>query len=244
MPVTDPVLPLYAAEIERTCLPLEQATQLPGQAFTDHEVFEWERANFFRRGWICAGHVDQVRERGALPDRRGGRRERDRDRRRRRPPARVPEHLPASRRAPAHAPEGRTRRLQCPYHAWTLRLRRRAASNAPFTDGLEDFDPALLRPAPRAARRGRGIGPARPLRRRAAAAGAHRRPGRLARRLPPARAAPGGPDRLRGRRELEGDRRELQRVPALPGRAPGAQPALALSVRRDDQGAGRGAAAR
>ena len=31
MPVTNPALPLYAAEIERTCLPLEQATMLPGR---------------------------------------------------------------------------------------------------------------------------------------------------------------------------------------------------------------------
>ena len=53
MPVTEPGLPLYAADVERTCLPLEQASQLPGVAFTDHDVLEWERANFFRKGWIC-----------------------------------------------------------------------------------------------------------------------------------------------------------------------------------------------
>ena len=78
MTVTNPGLPLYAAEIERTCLPLEQATMLPGAAFTDHAVLEWERANFFRRGWICAGHVEQVRERGDYLTRRSGRRERAR----------------------------------------------------------------------------------------------------------------------------------------------------------------------
>ena len=32
MTVTNPSLPLYAAEIERTCVPLERATQLPGAA--------------------------------------------------------------------------------------------------------------------------------------------------------------------------------------------------------------------
>ena len=64
MAVTNPALPLYAAEIERTCLPLERATKLPGPAFTDAAVLEWERANFFRRGWICAGHVEQVSGRG------------------------------------------------------------------------------------------------------------------------------------------------------------------------------------
>ena len=60
MTVTDPALPLSAAEVERTCLPLEQATMLPGAAYTDFAVFEWERANFFGKGWICAGHVEQV----------------------------------------------------------------------------------------------------------------------------------------------------------------------------------------
>jgi Rieske 2Fe-2S family protein len=139
MPVTEPALPLYAAEIERTCLPLEQATQLPGAAFTDHDVFEWERANFFRRGWICAGHVDQVRERGAyLVVEAGGESVivvGDDDG--------LPRaFLNTCRHRGARLlvlPEGRTRRLQCPYHAWTYGFDG-ALKNAPFTDGLADFD--------------------------------------------------------------------------------------------------------
>jgi Rieske 2Fe-2S family protein len=139
MPVTEPGLPLYAAEIERTCLPLEQATQLPGAAFTDFEVLEWERANFFRRGWICAGHVDQVRERGAyLTLDAGGENViviGDNDG--------LPRaFLNTCRHRGARlliAPEGRTRRLQCPYHAWTYGFDG-SLRNAPFTDGLENFD--------------------------------------------------------------------------------------------------------
>ena len=139
MPVTEPGLPLYAADVERTCLPLEQATQLPGAAFTDHDVLEWERANFFRKGWICAGHVDQVGERGAyltldvggesvivVGDDDG-----------------LPRaFLNTCRHRGARLlvlPEGRTRRLQCPYHAWSYGFDG-ALKNAPFTDGLEDFD--------------------------------------------------------------------------------------------------------
>src|ERR1700709_1128832 len=64
MTVTNPALPLYTADVERTCLPLEQATMLPGRAFTDAAVLDWERANFFRRGWICAGHIEQGGARG------------------------------------------------------------------------------------------------------------------------------------------------------------------------------------
>jgi len=40
-------------------------------------------------------------------------------------------------------PEGTVRRLQCPYHAWTYGLDGQLRS-APFTDGLEDFDPSCF----------------------------------------------------------------------------------------------------
>ena len=143
MSVTDPVLPLTAAEVERTCLALERATQLPGPAFTDHDVFEWERASLFRRGWICAGHVDQVRERGAyLTVDAGGESVivvGDDDG--------LPRaFLNTCRHRGARllvAPEGTTRRLQCPYHAWSYGFDG-ALKHAPFTDGLEDFDKACF----------------------------------------------------------------------------------------------------
>ena len=38
MTVMNPSLPLYAADIERTYLPLERATMLPAAAFTDPAV--------------------------------------------------------------------------------------------------------------------------------------------------------------------------------------------------------------
>jgi Rieske 2Fe-2S family protein len=140
MPVTNPHLPLSAAEIERTCLPLEQATMLPAAAYTDYAVLEWERANFFRGGWICAGHVEQVSERGhyltvdvggenvlVVGDDDG-----------------LPRaFLNTCRHRGARLailPEGRLRRLQCPYHAWTYGFDG-SLKNAPFTDGLTDFDP-------------------------------------------------------------------------------------------------------
>ena len=115
-------LPLSAAEIERTRVPLERATQLPGAAFTDPDVLEWERANLFRGGWVCVGHVDQVRERGqylmldvagesvmVIADDDG-----------------LPRaFLNTCRHRGARLvfmPEGKVRRLQCPYHAWTYGL--------------------------------------------------------------------------------------------------------------------------
>src|SRR3954452_23212577 len=139
MPVSEPVLPLSAAEVERTCLALEGATQLPGAAFTEPDVFAWERANLFRRGWICAGHVDQVRRRGAYLTLEAGGESvivvGDDDG--------IPRaFLNTCRHRGARLlvlPEGTTRRLQCPYHAWSYGFDG-TLKNAPFTDGLEDFD--------------------------------------------------------------------------------------------------------
>ena len=165
-----------------------------------------------------------------------GRRERARGRRRRRAAARVPEHLPAPRRAAASTrPRARCGGSSAP----TTRGRYGfdgACKNAPFTDGLATSTRSASRCTRCASRSSRAsccstssgeapppqehIGDLAPL---------------LARyRL--RRAAARRADRLRRRRQLEGDRRELQRVPALPGRAPGAQPALALPQRRDDRG--------
>jgi Rieske 2Fe-2S family protein len=142
MTVTNPVLPLYAAEIERTLAPLEQASLLPGAAYTDPAVLEWEHANFFR-GWICACHIEQVSERGryvqveaggesvlVIGDDGG-----------------LPRaFLNTCRHRGSRLvddSEGRLRRLQCPYHAWSYGFDG-SLRNAPFTDGLTDFDPACF----------------------------------------------------------------------------------------------------
>ena len=140
MAALNPSLPLYADDLERTMVPLEQATQLPGAAFTDPAVLEWERANLFSRGWICAGHAEQVSERGqyvrvevggesvlVVGDDDG-----------------LPRaFLNTCRHRGARLVEdgaGTLRRLQCPYHAWTYGFDG-SLKNAPFTEGLEGFDP-------------------------------------------------------------------------------------------------------
>ena len=134
-------LPLMADDLERTLLPLERATQLPPAAFTDPAVLEWEVENVFQRSWVCACHTDQVRERGqfvmvevgessvmVVADDSG-----------------IPRaFLNRCRHRGARIvdePEGRVPRLQCPYHAWTYGFDGTLKS-APFTDELDDFDPA------------------------------------------------------------------------------------------------------
>jgi Rieske 2Fe-2S family protein len=134
------LLDLSLEAIERTRAPLERATQLPAAAFTDPTVLDWEIEQVFRREWICAGHVSQLAERGdyltvglghdsvfVIADDDGL------------PRAFVNSCRHRGARLVLGA-EGRTRRLQCPYHAWTYGLDGELRT-APFTDGLEDFDP-------------------------------------------------------------------------------------------------------
>ena len=64
MPVGDATLPLSIRELQRTCERLERATALPGAAFTDPRVLQWELENVFMGGWITVGHSDQLRDRG------------------------------------------------------------------------------------------------------------------------------------------------------------------------------------
>jgi glycine betaine catabolism A len=132
-------LPLHAEEVARTRRPLLEATMLPRAAFTDASVHAWEVEQLFLGGWLCAGHVDQVGQRGefvmvelagesmfVVTDDDG-----------------VPHAFANTCRHRGarlvDVPEGRLSRLQCPYHAWSYRFDG-SLRNAPHTDGLVDFD--------------------------------------------------------------------------------------------------------
>jgi Rieske 2Fe-2S family protein len=136
----DLVLDLPVAAVEATRAPLERATQLPAAAFTRRSVLDWELEHVFRE-WVCAGHVEAVSERGrfvtvevgddsviVVGDDDG-----------------IPRaFLNTCRHRGARLldePEGRVRRLRCPYHAWSYGFDG-SLRNAPFTEGLEGFEPA------------------------------------------------------------------------------------------------------
>jgi Rieske 2Fe-2S family protein len=132
-------LPLSIRDLERTRAPVERATMLPGAAFTDPGVFEWELEGLFRGGWICVGHVGRLRERGeyimvelgresafVIADDQGE----------------LHAFLNTCRHRGARIiqePEGKVGRLQCPYHAWSYGFDGSLRS-APHTEGIEDFD--------------------------------------------------------------------------------------------------------
>jgi Rieske 2Fe-2S family protein len=140
MSLAESRLPLSAAEVERTRRPTERATMLPGAAFTDPRVLEWEIDNLFQGGWVCVAHADQVRERGDFVMAEIGRESvfviADDDG--------VPHaFLNTCRHRGSRLvdkPEGRLPRLQCPYHAWSYGFDG-SLRNAPHTEGIEDFDP-------------------------------------------------------------------------------------------------------
>ncbi len=130
--------PVSLDAVERTRLPLEQASQLPGAAFLDPDVLAWELEHLFAREWICAGHVDQIREQGqfftvevagesvvVVADDDGL------------PRAFVNSCRHRGARVVTE-PEGQAGRLRCPYHAWTYNLDG-TLRKAAFTEDLDGF---------------------------------------------------------------------------------------------------------
>ena len=217
------------------------------RAFTDPAVLEWELANIFGDGWICAGHVSAVGRARRLraPARSGARASSSIGGEDGTPRAfhNVCRHRGSRLVEEERGPGAEAAALSLP--RLVLRPRGQPPRRSPHGRG-RGLRPDLLRPASRCrsavvgglvlvdlSRRGR---PGRGASRRAA-----RRPRALQRRRAAARRAPD----LRGRGQLEGDRRELQRVPALPRRPPGAERAQRLHERRERSTApAPGAAAR
>ncbi len=128
----------------------------------------------------------------------------------------------------APGPSGRFKGvIRCPYHSWCYELDGRVR-NAPFLGESDDFEPADFGLYPVAARHLGRLAVRQPLARarggRLHAGGpAGRDPG-ADRALSAGRPADRAPDRVRRPGQLEGHRRELQRVLPLLGRAPGAVP--------------------
>ena len=225
-----PASPVTADEVAPVRRPVDQAHLLPPRVFHDRDVFEFEQERWFAGTWLCVGREEDVGEPGTyllvraagesiaiIRDRTG---------------AINAFHNVCRHRGSTLLDEpadgsGKIVRIQCPYHAWVYDLDG-SLRRAPHTEDIQDFaiddqglvpvrletwagfifinldpaaEPLLSLPGRPACRRG-------PL------------PDRLA----SSRAA----HRVRGRRQLEGHRRELLRVPPLPRRASAAQPSQSL----------------
>ncbi len=126
------------AAIAAARAPLERASTLPPDCYTDPDFFREEVEKIFRREWICVGRLDQVTNPGdyfsaevagePLVIVRG----RDGE-------------LRALSRVCRHRSmlivegAGNRKSFQCPYHLWTYGLDGRL-SGAPFMDRTERFD--------------------------------------------------------------------------------------------------------
>ena len=115
----------------QSCLaPVAQAEILPGEAYVDPTVWEFEREEIFRREWLFVGHVNEVREPGSwLPFTILGEQlllTRDTDGQVHVISA-ICQHrghplVGGVRDLPADAPCQRANKLVCPYHNWAYRL--------------------------------------------------------------------------------------------------------------------------
>ena len=214
------------------CSRVERATMLPPAAFADPGVLDWELDNIFR-GWIV--RRPRLRRRRARQVLHARARHRQRRRRSAARTGRPRAFLNVCRHRGARIveeTEGQVRkRLRCPYHAWSYDLDGKLRA-APHMDGVEDFDSScygLL------AVRLAVVGGLVLIDLSGEAPEPDEHVGELLDHLDRYRLAElrrAGETDLRGRRQLEGHRRELQRVPALPRRPPGAERAQRLHERR------------
>jgi phenylpropionate dioxygenase-like ring-hydroxylating dioxygenase large terminal subunit len=131
--------PLTADEIAAVRKPYRAASLLPGRAYHDQAIHDFERGVWFRRDWMIVGREEDAAERGTyflaqigdepLVIARG----RDRTLRafynvcRHRGTAIVEEAC------------GKAVRFQCPYHAWIYDLEGNLV-RAKHTEDLADFD--------------------------------------------------------------------------------------------------------
>ena len=203
---------------------------LPPASFADPAVLDWEIEHLYG-GWVCLGHASLVAEAGSYLMREIGETTRLRAW-----PARterrVSSSTPAATAAPASSRRPRARSAgasSAPTTRWSYGLDGTLAA-APHMDAVEDFDrscfglievrSAVVSGLLMADLSGEAGDPVEHV-------------GDLARRFDDWKISRPSARRLahvRGRRELEGDRRELQRVPPLPGRPPGAERALRLPL--------------
>ena len=211
----------------------EGARTLPARYYTDPALLERGARRLFGPMWFYAGRSEEARAPGQYFVRERERPTTSSSRATPRASPRVPQRLPPSRHALCTEATGQfAGSIQCPYHAWTYDLDGRLLG-APHMNEVPHFTKAdyplhrvhaaewdghvflnlSASPQPLGAQLGPLVGEVPQLEH----AGPAARP----------------PHRLRRQGELEADHPELQRVPALPEPAPGAQQALALPERRE-----------
>jgi phenylpropionate dioxygenase-like ring-hydroxylating dioxygenase large terminal subunit len=129
---------------ERAARPLPHARALPGECYTDPELYELEAERIFRKEWICVARAEQVPAAGdwlaidlvgeplvLVRDNDGALRAL----------SRVCAHRAQDVLNNATERRGNSARFTCPYHLWSYRLDG-SCIGAPDMQGSDEFDPA------------------------------------------------------------------------------------------------------
>ena len=137
-PAPRPPAPLSPDDIARIRGPFRGARLLPGKAYHDDAIFEWEREEIFYRDWLAVARAEDIAEPGSFLVRevldesvllvRG-----------RDDVVRAFYNVCRHRGTAVEERDcGRAVRFQCPYHAWIYDLDGKLI-RAKHTDDLEDF---------------------------------------------------------------------------------------------------------
>ena len=139
--------PLSPDDIARIRAPFRGARLLPGKAYHDDAIFDWEREEIFYRDWLGVARAEEPPSRAASWCRGAGRERPAGPRPGRRDP-RLLQRLPATgARRSSRSRCGKAVRFQCPYHAWIYDLDGKLI-RAKHTEDLDDFSFETLRPEP------------------------------------------------------------------------------------------------
>jgi len=134
--------PLDRAQLERAVAPFGHSRNLPQEAYTSPEVFQWEMEHIWAAGWVCVGRADDLTQPG---DQKAVRIGGDGfllvrgDDNVVRGFFNVCRHRGHELLAPETCANART--IRCPYHAWTYGLDG-SLKAAPRTGEIPGFDPA------------------------------------------------------------------------------------------------------
>ncbi len=139
-------LPAIDSGLDSTQAPLHQARHLEGYVYTDPEVLQREKEQFFMRDWLCVGRVEEVENPGdymtfeilgepliVARNKAGA--------------LHAFSNVCAHRGVAIAAGQGNRKMFSCPYHGWVYDLEGRL-KNAPHMDQSEGFsiDQCRLRP--------------------------------------------------------------------------------------------------
>lgn len=139
-PATEPLSPQQKEQLQKTLLPVEQASTLPPEAYTSPHYYELEIENIFTKSWINAGRLEDLPNPGDFTkvDLVGQSiivvRDSNND-------IRAYHNFCRHRGAELVSEKGNAKSFTCPYHGWLYNLEGELRAT-PQMGEIENFDKA------------------------------------------------------------------------------------------------------